>query len=433
MDDIFIGRQPIYNRQLEVLAYELLYRSNQENSAQFLDGDAATTEVIVNAFLEMGLEQLVGRYPAFINLSRAFIVGDRPLPFSHKRVVLEVLEDIEPDEELFAALRRLAAQGYIIALDDFVHRPQLEPLLEIAHIVKVDILGVEPDVLTERVARLRRDNLKLLAEKVETHEQFEHCKQLGFDYFQGYFFCRPNVIQRRVNPANRLVLLGLMAELQHPNTDLQKIEQLVAQDATLTYRLLRYVNSPCVAMRRKIESLRRALVIIGSNTIKNWITLILLTRLDNKPRELMVTALVRAKMCELLGAAHREQGLDRFFTVGLLSTLDAMLDKPLAELLEGLPLIDEIKAALLEYQGLLGNVLQQVLRYEQGAWDELDHTLEAGVYPQSYLAAVNWAGDSIAALTDGSAFSRAAPAADSPPRRHGSANHRPGRSSTPSR
>ena len=433
MDDIFVGRQPIYNNKLEVMAYELLYRSNQENHAQFLDGDVATTEVIINAFLEMGLEQLVGRYPAFINLSRAFIVGDRPLPLSHKRVVLEVLEDIEPDAELIEALRKLARQGYIIALDDFVHRPEFEPLLELAHIVKVDVLGVEPEVLAQRVNRLRRGNLKLLAEKVETHEQFEHCKQLGFDYFQGYFFCKPNVVQRRVNPANRLVLLGLMAELQHPQTDLQKLEQLVAQDATLTYRLLRYVNSPCVAMRRKIESLRRALVIIGSNTIKNWITLILLTRLDDKPRELMVTALVRAKMCELLGAAHNEHGLDRFFTVGLLSTLDAMLDKPIEELLEGLPLVDEIKAALLRYEGLLGSVLRRVLNYEQGAWGELGTALTAGVYQQSYLEAVQWANDSITALIDGNAVTPADPAADYPVGRPGSASRARGRSSRPSR
>ncbi len=433
MDDIFVGRQPIYNSKLEVMAYELLYRSNRENHAQFLDGDVATTEVIINAFLEMGLEQLVGRHPAFINLSRAFIVGDRPLPLSHKRVVLEVLEDIEPDAELIAAVRKLAQQGYIIALDDFVHRPEFEPLLQLAHIVKVDVMGVEPEVLTRRVEKLRRPTLKLLAEKVETHEQFEHCKQLGFDYFQGYFFCRPNVVQRRVNPANRLVLLGLMAELQHPQTDLQKLEQLVAQDATLTYRLLRYVNSPCVAMRRKIESLRRALVIIGSNTIKNWITLILMTRLDDKPRELMVTALVRAKMCELLGAAHHEQGLDRFFTVGLLSTLDAMLDKPIGELLDGLPLVDETKAALLRYEGLLGSVLKQVLNYEQGAWGELGSELPAGVYKQSYLEALQWAGDSITALTEGGTVTRDDAAAGSPTGRPGNASRGQGGSSRPFR
>lgn len=395
MDEIFVGRQPIYNRKLEVIGYELLYRSSLHNQAQFLDGDQATGEVILNAFLELGLENISGRYPAFINLSRSFLVGDQPLPFSHKRVVLEILEDIEPDAAVVDSLRRLAQSGYIIALDDFIYRPELEPLLEFAHIIKFDVLGVDPDVLTERVKQLKQRKVRLLAEKVETHEEFERCKQLGFDYFQGYFFCKPNIVRGRSRPVNRLVLMNLLSELQRPETDINKLEKLVAQDAALTYRLLRYVNSPCVAIRRKVESLRRALVIIGANTIKNWITLILFTRLDDKPRELMVTALVRARMCELLGAAHRHDGLDRFFTVGLLSAMDALMDQPMEEVLKELPLVEEVKAALRSRDGHLGHVLEQVLLYEWGAWDRLCDSLDSLTYREAYLDAVRWAGDSL--------------------------------------
>ncbi|WP_127474575.1 EAL and HDOD domain-containing protein [Sulfurivermis fontis] len=398
MDEIFVGRQPIYNRKLEVVGYELLYRSSLHNQAQFLDGDQATGEVILNAFLELGLENISGRYPAFINLSRSFLVGDKPLPFSHKRVVLEVLEDIEPDAAVIEALRRLARNGYIIALDDFVYRPELEPLAELAHIIKVDVLGVDPDALTERVAQLKRHKVRLLAEKVESHDEFERCKQLGFDYFQGYFFCKPNIVRGRSRPVNRLVLMNLLAELQRPETDINKLEKLVAQDAALTYRLLRYVNSPCVAIRRKVESLRRALVIIGANTIKNWITLILFTRIDDKPRELVVTALVRARMCELLGAAYRHEGLDRFFTVGLLSAMDALMDQPMEEVLNELPLVEEVKAALRTRDGHLGHVLEQVLLYEWGAWDKLCQSLDSLTYRQAYLDAVRWAGDSLATV-----------------------------------
>lgn len=398
MDEIFVGRQPIYNRQLEVVGYELLYRSGQDNQAQFLDGDRATGEVILNTFLELGLENITGRYPAFINLSRGFLVGDKPLPFSHKRVVLEVLEDIEPDATVIESLRQLAQNGYIIALDDFVYRPELEPLAELAHIIKVDVLGVDPDALTARVEQLKRHKARLLAEKVENYDEFERCKQLGFDYFQGYFFCKPNILRGRRRPVNRLVLMNLLAELQRPETDINELEKLVAQDAALTYRLLRYVNSPCVAIRRKVESLRRALVIIGANTIKNWITLILFTRLDDKPRELMVTALVRARMCELLGAAHRYDGLDRFFTVGLLSAMDALMDQPMEEVLNELPLVEEVKAALRSRDGHLGHVLEQVLLYEWGAWDRLCQGLDNVTYRQAYLDAVRWAGDSLAVL-----------------------------------
>ncbi|MEW6647515.1 MAG: HDOD domain-containing protein [Pseudomonadota bacterium] len=399
MDDIYVGRQPICNRKLEVIGYELLYRGNSTNQAHVDDGDLATGEVILNTFLELGLENIAGRYPAFINVGRSFLVGDRPLPFSHKRVVLEVLEDVEPDAALLESLRRLARQGYIIALDDFVYRPELEPLLQLAHIVKCDVLGVDPAALAQRVQHLKQYKARLLAEKVETHEDYEYCKQLGFDYFQGYFFSKPKVVHGRARPANRLVLLNLMAELQHPDTDIDKLETLVAQDASLTYRLLRYANSPCVAIRRKVESLRRALVLIGTNTIKNWITLILFTRLDDKPRELVVTALVRARMCELLGAARRHDGLDRFFTVGLLSAMDAMMDQPMEEVLDELPLVEEVKTALRSRDGHLGHVLEQVLLYEWGAWDRLCHDLDNLTYRQAYLDAVRWAGDSLATLT----------------------------------
>lgn len=408
MDEIFVGRQPIYNRNVEVIGYELLYRGSRDNRAQFLDGDQATGEVILNTFLELGLENITGRYPAFINISRSFLVGDKPLPFSHKRVVLEILEDIEPDAVVIEAMRRLAQSGYIIALDDFVYRPELEPLLALAHIVKFDVLGIAPELLAERVRSLKQRKVRLLAEKVETHEEFERCKQLGFDYFQGYFFCKPNIVHGRSRPVNRLVLMNLLVELQHPDTDIGKLEKLVAQDAALTLRLLRYVNSPCVAIRRKVESLRRALVIIGGNTIKNWITLILFTRLDDKPRELVVTALVRARMCELLGAARRYDGLDRFFTVGLLSAMDALMDQPMDEVLAELPLVEEVKAALRTRDGHLGQVLEQVLLYEWGAWDRLCQSLDSATYRQAYLDAVRWAGDSLSTVLGSDSTSLAA-------------------------
>jgi len=397
--DVFVGRQPIYNHKLDIIGYELLYRSNHANHAQFDDSDQATTEVIVNSFMELGLETIVGRHPAFINLSRGFLVGDKPLPFPNKRVVLEILEDIEPDAQLIEGLRNLVRQGYIIALDDFVYRPELEPLVELAHIIKVDVLGIDPEVLEQRVQQLRRGKQRLLAEKVETQEDFERCKALGFDYFQGYFFCKPNIIVGKRPAANRLVLLSLLAELQRPDTDIEKLEKLVAQDASLTYRLLRYANSPAAALRYKVESLRRAIVVIGGNTIKNWITLILYTRLEEKPRELILIALLRAKMCEQIALHLGRDGIDRYFTVGLLSAIDALLDQPMAEVLEALPLVDEIKQALHKREGQLGITLQQVLHYERAEWDKLHPELADSTYKQIYLQALSWACDSLAALT----------------------------------
>ena len=402
-NQIFVGRQPIFNRAQKVVAYELLYRGNgSSQNAEFSDGDSATSEVIINSVLDIGLESIVGKRTAFFNLTSSFIRGDHPLPLDNAQVVLEILEDVVPDEQLIAGMRELARQNYIIALDDFVYREELVPLLEIAHIVKLDVMGLSREMLEQRVAQLKPYKLKLLAEKVETHEEFELCKELGFDYFQGYFLCRPNIVEGKSLPANRLVIMRMLAALQKPDIDMEEMEQLIIQDVSLTYRLLRYINSAAFALPNKIDSVHRALLMIGTKVIKNWVSLLLMSRIDDKPMELMRTALIRARMCELLAElAGLRSEREQYFTCGLFSVLDAMMDRPLAELLDALPLSDELKLALIEKQGGSGEVLGQVLNYEKGAWGALSHTgTSTHDYRQCYLSAVIWADDSMAALQD---------------------------------
>jgi EAL and modified HD-GYP domain-containing signal transduction protein len=402
-NQIFVGRQPIFNREQKVVAYELLYRSNGvAHHAEFSDGDRATSEVIINSVLDMGLESIVGKRTAFFNLTSSFIRGDHPLPLDNTQVVLEILEDVVPDEQLIAGMRELARQKYIIALDDFVYREELVPLLEIAHIVKLDVMGVSREALEQRVAQLKPYKLKLLAEKVETHEEFELCKALGFDYFQGYFLCRPHIVEGKSLPANRLVIMRMLAALQKPDIDMEEMEQLIIQDVSLTYRLLRYINSAAFALPNKIDSVHRALLMIGTKVIKNWVSLLLMSRIDDKPMELMRTALIRARMCELLAElAGLRSEREQYFTCGLFSVLDAMMDRPLAELLNELPLSDSLKLALTDKQGRPGEVLQQVLSYEKGAWEALVQTgTSTHDYRQCYLSAVIWADDSMAALQE---------------------------------
>ncbi len=399
--NIFVGRQPIFNRKQEVVAYELLYRaSNEGNFAEFADGDRATTEVIINSVLDIGLESIVGTHPAYFNLTGSFIRGDHPLPLDNRQVVLEILEDIEPDEHVINGMRQLAENQFIIALDDFVYNDKFVPLLEIAHIVKLEVMGKSETELSQKIAQLKPFEVKLLAEKVETHEEFEMCKALGFEYFQGYFLCKPHIIEGRSMPANRLVVLSLLAKLQDPNADIEELEQLIVQDVSLTYRLLRFINSAAFALGKEVESVHRALILIGTNTIKKWVNLLLLARIDDKPRELMRTALIRGRMCELLAGLHNHpRDRDQYFTCGLFSVLDALMDRPMADLLAELPLNSEVKEALLESKGEAGKVLTEVLNYEKGAWQELfDSGILARDFRDCYLQAVMWADESMGSL-----------------------------------
>ncbi len=403
MSDSFVGRQPIYDRDLQLFAYELLFRSGRDNRATVSNGDQATSQVMINAFLDFGLDLLVGNAYAFINLTRGFLVGDRPLPFPPERVVLEVLEDIEPDSRVVEAVRSLVAKGYTIALDDFVYRPEYRPLIELTHIIKIDLMALAPERWAEQVSLIRNDNpqVKLLAEKVETQEEFERCQALGFDYFQGYFLCRPTLVAGSgAQPSNRLVLVNLLAKLRDPQASFDDIESLIVRDPPLTYRLLRYINSAAVGLRQPVESVHRALMLIGVETIRSWATLILLARMEDKPLGLIETALVRAKMCEMVAIARKLPGKEQYFTVGLFSLLDALLDRPLPELLNSIPLAEEVRAALLEEQGPLGEVLGEVLDYEAGRWEAL---LASSLPPQilrvAFMEAVAWAQGSAALLS----------------------------------
>jgi c-di-GMP phosphodiesterase len=391
MQDVFVGRQPIYDRQLDVYAYELLFRSGEGNHAGVMDGDQATSQVILNTFMEIGLETIVGPNLAFINLTRDFILQDYSPVFPAGRVVMEVLEDIPVDAELVEAVRRLSSRGYLIALDDFMYHERLQPLVEVADIIKVDVLTLDQATLQEHVIALRQYKVKLLAEKVETQDHFKYCRELGFDYFQGYFFCKPEVIKGHRVPANRLVTLQLLAKLQDPETDFADLEKVISRDVSLSYKLLRVVNSAFYALPRKVESLRQALLLLGTRNIATWVSVILLSGIDDKPHELMVTAMVRAKMCELLAQVLGQRSKEAFFTVGLFSALDALLDSPMEDILKSLPLSDDITAAILSYEGMLGAALQCVLAYERGDWDNVHcAALDSTSITDTYLQAIAW-------------------------------------------
>lgn len=399
MAEVLIGRQPIYNRDLHVFGYELLFRSAGAGRATIVDGERATSDVVLNALVEIGLDRLVGEARAFINVTRTFILSGYPATLPPDRVVLEILESVPADDDLVEAVRGLDEAGYTVALDDFDFRDSLRPLVEAAAIVKLDLQALGRPGVEANVRRLREYNVRLLAEKVETHDDLAFCRDLGFDYYQGYFFCKPDLVRERRMPGNRLALLQLLAKLHDPEADFSELEALIAQDVSLSYKVLRLINSAFYARPTKVESIRQALILLGTRLVATWVTLIAMASMEDKPTELMTTAMVRARMCEMLARAQRVPNKDMYFTAGLFSVLDALLDAPMAEVLERLPLSDEVEQALLEGTGPLGATLQAVLAYERAEWDAIDlpgvapHVLAA-----AYLDAIAWAHDIRAAL-----------------------------------
>jgi EAL and modified HD-GYP domain-containing signal transduction protein len=389
--DIFVGRQPIYGRRLELYAYELLYRGADVDYADFSEGDRATSQVLLNTFTEFGLERIVGGHLAFINLTRGFIVGEYPLPVPRTQVVLEVLEEVEPDAEVLAGLESLRRRGFKIALDDFVYRPDRAPMLALADIVKVDILGLQDSEVRARFQELKPLGTKLLAEKIETREQFDLCRDMGFDYFQGYFLAKPNVVSGPSVPANGLNLLRLLAEFQSPDHDLDRIAEIVAQDVALSYKLLRHINAAIYGIPRRIDSVKETVTYLGLSTVKNLACLFMLSHLGEQPHELLVTAMMRAKLCELLALAARIQVPGSYFTVGLFSTLDALLNQPLERVLRKLPLGTDLQLALLEGQGPMAEALRCTLAYERGDWDAVEcFGLPRSSIQGAFLEAVAW-------------------------------------------
>ena len=300
MNKVLVGRQAIFGLDREVFAYELLYRNGDVNQANFTDGDQATARVMLNSLLEIGLDRIVGDQLAFINMTAGFILGNCCEELPKSRVVLEVLEDVQADPEVVAALTRLSSQGYQIALDDFCFREDLLPLVEIAHIIKLDVMAMDRDEIRKQLEILQPYSVKLLAEKVETQEDFDFCKELGFDYFQGFFFCRPHIVEGAVIPANQAAIMTLLAKLQDSDTGMEELEEIIRQDLSLSHKVLKYVNSAFFALPKSVDSIRQAACLVGAHRLKTWATLITLASMGNKPLELLVTSLVRAKMCEQL-------------------------------------------------------------------------------------------------------------------------------------
>lgn len=399
-ENLYIGRQPIYDERLKVVAYELLFRSGETNSASVVDGDSATTNVLLNAITEVGIEQLVGPHRAFINLTHNHILQMAEEPFHEikDRLVLEVLEDIKADPAVVTAITSLAKKGFIIALDDFIYDESLQPLVDIADIIKIDLMALSREELNQQVKILSDGKRKLLAEKIETEEEFEHCKALGFHYFQGYFFSKPQIITGQKLPPNKLAAMELLAKLQDNDSSIDELATIVSHDITMSVRVLRYLNSAQFGLGKEIESIHKAIVMLGRNTIRNLANLVAMSKVEGKPHELIVTSMVRARMAENI-ATRISSDKDVSFTTGLLSIIDSLMNQEMKALTDNLPLPANIKTALLRHEGELGEILKCVLSYENGDWDNATYAdLSVDEIRDSYLEAIEWSAKSSSLL-----------------------------------
>lgn len=367
--DIYIGRQPIFNAKLGLHAYELLFRSNTDNHASVIAGDSATAQVMMHAFGDIGLQDIAGEHKVFINFTESLLLRENLAFFSPRQVVIEVLEDVHVTPALLRSLTELRSKGFTIALDDYVFNPKLEQLESYADLIKVDILEVGQHSLTQHVRRLKDQGMRLLAEKVETREQFDFCRSIGFDFFQGYFFAKPKIIKGQRLPTNKLTVLELLSNVYDPDIDMSKLSAIIAKDVSLSQKLLKFLAEN-VKTKFPITSVHDGVMRFGLDRLQSWSSMLALAGMDDKPIELFRMSLTRAKFCELVGEKIGDHAKDMYFTVGLFSTLDAVMDMELSELLNKLKLDQRIVNALIGEDGnSLSIPLNAVKAMEQGRTD----------------------------------------------------------------
>lgn len=390
MNDILIGRQQILDLQQNVYAYELLFRGSDFDINDPDSGTQATNQIITDTLLEIGLNNIVGEHRAFINFTTQNILEKTPLHLPKDRIVIEILESIKIDLQVINNVREFAGQGFLIALDDFVFSSDWQPLVEIADFIKIDVMASSLEEIKALVTKLKPYKAKLLAEKVETHEGFQALKDLGCDYFQGFFFSKPNLVAGKRMGVNQIAAIKLLTVINKSDVEFKEITSAISQDISLSYKLLHYINSSSFGLSNKIQSIQHAITCLGLKEVRRWTNIIMLTSLSNKPTILLENSLICARMCEQLARLNK-QNSEQFFLIGMFSHLDSLLDMPLAEALKQLPLDSEITDALLKKQGVAGETLQYVIDYEH--W-KLPNRLLANVSANDinniYLEAIHW-------------------------------------------
>jgi len=396
--DVFVARQPILDRTQTVVAYELLYRSGNANSfTQGVDGDAATSSVITNGLMLIGLDSLACGKKAFVNFTENLLKSKVALMFPKESLVVEILEDIEPTEEIIEACRELKRNGYIIALDDFVFHPKYKPLIDLADIIKVDFILTQGEERRDIVRNISNRRIKFLAEKVETQEEFQQAIRWGYTYFQGYFFSKPIIVAGKDIPASQINMLMLFDRINQKEPDFDELAAIIERDLSLTFKLLKYINQAGQYMVTHIASMKHAIMVVGLKELRKWLSVVMVRGLgEKKPDIISRMCMIRARFAEKIGLKIKmKENAPELFMMGMFSMIDVLMEKSMTDVLNELPIAESVKSALRGEEGIYSNVYQLVLAYERGDWGLIGEIaallkINERILPDLYIEAVNW-------------------------------------------
>jgi len=392
----FIARQPILDRYERVYGYELFSRPGEEEFWPPMNGNGAGENASPGTLAFEGIEEITDGARAFIKCSREALIGGHAAELPRDQVVLEMLATAEPDEEVLAACRKLKAAGFLIALENF-QGAQHEPLADVANIIKLDVTALTDRAQWLLIRKYRPRGAMFVADRVDKRAQFQAAVRQGFSYFQGQFFCRPEPYSTSEVSPSKLVYLLVLRAVSRPEIDVQEIADTIKHDLALSYKLLRFLNSTRFAFHSQIKSIRHALLLLGQNELRKWVGLISVAALgEGAPPILVTIALIRAAFCEslapLVGAPRRQSD---YFFLGLLSSIDVLMGRPMRMLLAELPMVPDVAAALVGEQNPLRDVLQAVISYEKGNWEEFSQlakklALKEENLSELYLQALRW-------------------------------------------
>lgn len=396
--NIFLGRQPIFDINGNVVAYEILFRNSNNNFYIEQDGNNATIDVIVNTFYSLGVNNVTGGKRAFINFTKELIQRELATVLPPDILTVEILENIEPTEEVVLACKSLKNKGYTIALDDFVFEDKYIKLIELADIIKIDFTLTKGTDRKKVIDRINNHNIKYLAEKVETLEEYEEAKRYGYTYFQGYFLSKPKILKGRDIPKNEVVILKIMEHLKEENIDYEYLTNLIMKDVSTSYKLIKYINSSYFSIKNKVKSIKQAIAFLGKDELKKWLYIVMLGNISQgEPNELTNTSLVRAKFCEniLIYCEESTNKVSDGYIMGLVSLMDCMLHVPMREITNELGLSDEVAKALNGEESYLNNILRIVIAYEREDWSNVVkyskiQGLKFESIAEAYIDAVIW-------------------------------------------
>jgi len=396
--DFYIARQPIFTTQKRLFAYELLYRGTAEHGLNDVSGEKATTSLLTSAFLTEGIDTISNSKPVFVNFTEELLTKNTPASFPKKTLVIEILEDVKPTREVLSICRSLSKEGYRIALDDFIYDRKLEPLIELADIIKIDFRLTPVDTIHQTLRRLSKHRVRLLAEKIETHYEFDKAAKLGFSYFQGFFFNKPEKILIKEIAVTKITLYNLLAEVTQATTTIEKIYKIISNDVGISYKLLRFINSAYFYRLQEVKTVKHAIAYLGREELRRFMILMVVSELAiEKPDELVRLALIRAKFCEQLALQSQfKDSSSELFLMGLFSLIDSMLDTEINLIMEKLPIADEIQEVLCSQTGPFAPFLKAIVAYEKAdvavcteAVNQID--VDAKLLPDIYMESLRYA------------------------------------------